>query len=159
MAYLLIQVVICVLFVRFIEIIMSCWSLNRRPLTFFVPTFNLDLNRKLKEKLDKEIPVITVVAITGTTEQSAVDPVNAIVHLRGKFRTKVRITLTLYDFIMIVPIFVVSWIIFDIINREFKQNSMAGSTIANNFANGRRSSAVVTAHPSSSKAVICYIYI
>ena len=108
MAYLLIQVVICVLFVRFIEIIMSCWSLNRRPLTFFVPTFNLDLNRKLKEKLDKEIPVITVVAITGTTEQSAVDPVNAIVHLRGKFRTKVRITLTLYDFIMIVPIFVVS---------------------------------------------------
>ena len=159
MAYLLIQVVICMLFVPFIEISMSCWSLNRRPVAFFVPTFNLDLNRKLKEKLDKEIPVITVVAITGTTEQSAVDPVNAIVHLRGKFRTKVRITLTLYDFIMIVPIFVVSWIIFDIINREFKQNSMAGSTIANNFANGRRSSAVVTAHPSSSKAVICYIYI
>ena len=159
MAYLLIQVVICMLFVPFIEISMSCWSLNRRPLAFFVPTFNLDLNRKLKEKLDKEIPVITVVAITGTTEQSAVDPVNAIVHLRGKFRTKVRITLTLYDFIMIVPIFVVSWIIFDIINREFKQNSMAGSTIANNFGNGRRSSAVVTAHPSSSKAVICYIYI
>ena len=157
MAYLLIQVVICMSFVRFIEISMSCWSLNRRPLTFFVPTFNLDLNRKLKEKLDKEIPVITVVAITGTTEQSAVDPVNAIVHLRGKFRTKVRITWTLYDFIMIVPIFVVSWIIFDIINREFKQNSMAGSTIANNFANGRRSSAVVTAHPSSSKAVILCI--
>ena len=79
------------LFVPFIEISMSCWSLNR-SLAFFVPTFNLDLNRKLKEKLDKEIPVITVVAITGTTEQSAVDPVNAIVHLRGKFRTKVRIT-------------------------------------------------------------------
>ena len=154
MAYLLIQVVICMLFVPFIEISMSCWSLNRRPLAFFVPTFNLDLNRKLKEKLDKEIPVITVVAITGTTEQSAVDPVNAIVHLRGKFRTKVRITLTLYDFIMIVPIFVVSWIIFDIINREFKQNSMAGSTIANNFANGRQSRAVVTPPPSSSKAVI-----
>ena len=92
MAYLLIQVAICVLFVRCIEISMSCWSLNRRPLTFFVPTFNSDLNRKLKEKLDKEIPVITLVAITGTTEQSAVDPVNAIVHLRGKFRTKVRIT-------------------------------------------------------------------
>ena len=157
MAYLLIHVVICMLFVPFIEISMSCWSLNRRPLAFFVPTFNLDLNRKLKEKLDKEIPVITVVAITGTTEQSAVDPVNAIVHLRGKFRTKVRITWTLYDFIMIVPIFVVSWIIFDIINREFKQNSMAGSTIANNFANGRCSSAVVTAHPSSSKAVILCI--
>jgi len=92
MAYFLIQVVICMLFVRFIEISMSCWSLNRRPLAFFEPTFNLDLNRKLKEKLDKEIPVITVAAITGTTEQSAVDPVNAIVHLREKFRTKVRIT-------------------------------------------------------------------
>ena len=120
MAYLLIQVVICMLFVPFIEISMSCWSLNRRPLAVFVPTFNLDLNRKLKEKLDKEIPVITVVAITGTTEQSAVDPVNAIVHLRRTFRTKVRITRTLYAFIseilatvfiiliMIVPIFVVS---------------------------------------------------
>ena len=120
MAYLLIQVVICMLFVPFIEISISCWSLNRRPLAFFVPTFNLDLNRKLKEKLDKEIPVITVVAITGTTEQSAVDPVNAIVHLRRTFRTKVRITRTLYAFIseilatvfiiliMIVPIFVVS---------------------------------------------------
>ena len=92
MAYLLIQVVICMLFVPFIEISMSYWSLNRTPLAFFVPTFNLDLNCKLKEKLDKEIPVITVVAITGTTEQSAVDPVNAIVHLRRKFRTKVRIT-------------------------------------------------------------------
>ena len=100
--------------------------IESKTINIFVPTFNLDLNRKLKEKMDKEIPVITVVAITGTTEQSAVDPVNAIVHLRGKFRTKVRITWTLYDFIseilatvfiiliMIVPIFVVSWIIFDI---------------------------------------------
>ena len=92
MANLRIQVVICMLFVPFIEMSMSCWSLNRRPLTFFVPTFDLDLKRTLKEKLDKQIPVITVVAITGSTEQSAVDPVNAIVHLRGKFRTKVGIT-------------------------------------------------------------------
>ena len=52
----------------------------------------LDLNLILKEKLDKEIPVITVVAVTGTTEQGAVDPVTAIVHLREKFRMKVRIT-------------------------------------------------------------------
>ena len=66
--------------------------IESKTINIFVPTFNLDLNRKLKEKMDKEIPVITVVAITGTTEQSAVDPVNAIVHLRGKFRTKVRIT-------------------------------------------------------------------
>ena len=49
----------------------------------------LELNRTLKEKLDKEIPVINVVAVTGTTEQSAVDPVTAIVDLREKFRTKV----------------------------------------------------------------------
>ena len=52
----------------------------------------LDLNRILKEKLDKEIPVITVVAVTGTTEQGAVDSVTAVVYLREKFRMKVRIT-------------------------------------------------------------------
>ena len=52
----------------------------------------LDLNRILKDKLDKEIPVITVVAVTGTTEQGAVDPVTAVVYSREKFRMKVRIT-------------------------------------------------------------------
>ena len=59
----------------------------------------LDLNRTLKEKLDKEIPVITVVAVTGTTEQGAVDPVTAVVYSREKFRMKVRITWTVFDFI------------------------------------------------------------
>jgi len=47
-----------------------------------------ELKRTLKEKLEHEIPVITVVAVTGTTEESAVDPVTAIVESRQKFRTK-----------------------------------------------------------------------
>lgn len=48
-----------------------------------------DLKRILKEKLEQKIPVITVVGVAGTTEESAVDPVTAIVDLRQKFRMKV----------------------------------------------------------------------
>ena len=44
---------------------------------------HLELNRT-KERMDREMPVITVVAVTGTTEQSAVDPVTANVHLRER---------------------------------------------------------------------------
>lgn len=50
-----------------------------------------ELKRILKEKLAQEIPVITVVAVMGTTEESAVDPVTAVVDLREKFRRKVWI--------------------------------------------------------------------
>lgn len=49
----------------------------------------LELERILKEKLDNEIPVITVVSVMGTTEESAVDPLTEILELRKKFRTKV----------------------------------------------------------------------
>lgn len=49
----------------------------------------LELERILKEKLDNEIPVITVVSVMGTTEESAVDPLTEILELRKQFRTKV----------------------------------------------------------------------
>ncbi|XP_068718076.1 uncharacterized protein [Montipora capricornis] len=45
-----------------------------------------DLRRVLKVKKEKEIPVISVVAIMGTTEESAVDPLTDILDLRDKFR-------------------------------------------------------------------------
>ena len=73
----------------------SCFSLKDNIYFYGI----LDLNRILQEKLDKEIPVITVVAVTGTTEQGAVDPVTAVVYSREKFRMKVRITWSISDFI------------------------------------------------------------
>lgn len=50
-----------------------------------------ELERALREKLKQRIPVITVLAVMGTTEESAVDPLTEIVDLREKFRTKVRV--------------------------------------------------------------------
>ena len=49
------------------------------------------MKRILKEKLDNEIPIIAVVSVMGTTEESAVDPLTEILELRQKFRTKVRL--------------------------------------------------------------------
>ena len=48
-----------------------------------------DLRRVLKVKKENEIPVISVVAIMGTTEESAVDPLTDILDLRDKFRKQV----------------------------------------------------------------------
>ncbi|KAK2567754.1 L-tyrosine decarboxylase [Acropora cervicornis] len=44
-----------------------------------------DLTRILTLKLEKEIPVISVVAIMGTTEESAVDPLTEVLNIREKF--------------------------------------------------------------------------
>ena len=49
-----------------------------------------DLKRVLEEKLEQEIPVITVVSVMGTTEESAVDPLTEILDLRKKISKKVR---------------------------------------------------------------------
>lgn len=56
----------------------------------------LELKRILQEKLDNEIPVITVVSVMGTTEESAVDPLTEILELRKQFRTKVRLVCNVY---------------------------------------------------------------
>ena len=57
-----------------------------------------DLKRVLEEKLEQEIPVITVVSVMGTTEESAVDPLTEILDLRKKFGKKVR-----FDFLHYSP--------------------------------------------------------
>lgn len=57
-----------------------------------------DLKRVLEEKLKQEIPVITVVSVMGTTEESAVDPLTEILDLRKKISKKVR-----FDFLHYSP--------------------------------------------------------
>jgi len=39
--------------------------------------------------MEQEIPVITVVSVMGTTEESAVDPLSEILDFRHTFRKKV----------------------------------------------------------------------
>lgn len=65
---------------------------NSLILTSALHLLVLELKRILQEKLEKEIPVITVVSVMGTTEESAVDPLTEILEMRQKFRTKVRRT-------------------------------------------------------------------
>ena len=57
-----------------------------------------DLKRVLEEKLEQEIPVITVVSVMGTTEESAVDPLTEILDFGKKFSKKVR-----FDFLHYSP--------------------------------------------------------
>lgn len=47
-----------------------------------------DLEKQLNECLEKKQPVLTVVAVIGSTEESAVDPLKGILDLREKFREK-----------------------------------------------------------------------
>lgn len=63
---------------------------NSIDLVFLFHQFS-ELEKTLKQKLKHNIPVITVLAVMGTTEESAVDPLTEILDLREKFRTKVRL--------------------------------------------------------------------
>src|SRR5207245_10530046 len=47
-----------------------------------------ELKKKLDECLDEKQPVIAVVAVIGSTEESAVDPLRAIIDLRQAYREK-----------------------------------------------------------------------
>lgn len=47
-----------------------------------------ELSEKLYECLEKKIPVMNVIAIIGTTEESSVDPLNEILDLRNDLRKK-----------------------------------------------------------------------
>ncbi|MBD0326339.1 MAG: decarboxylase, partial [Pyrinomonadaceae bacterium] len=46
------------------------------------------LRQKLQQFLDEKRPVYTVVAVIGTTEESAIDPIADVVSLRDEFRSK-----------------------------------------------------------------------
>ena len=48
------------------------------------------LKNILEKHLEKEIPVVAVVAVMGTTEESAIDPLTEILKIRKDFSKKVR---------------------------------------------------------------------
>jgi len=48
------------------------------------------LKNILEKHLQKEIPVVAVVAVMGTTEDSAIDPLTEILKIRKDFSKKVR---------------------------------------------------------------------
>ena len=50
----------------------------------------LELSKKLEHFLINKIPVITCVAIVGTTREGAVDPIRGLHNLRQQFRMKVN---------------------------------------------------------------------
>ena len=60
------------------------YSLTANPLPFVE-----DLKVILMEKMEQEIPVISVVPVIGTTEEGAVDPLVEILALRDDFRKQV----------------------------------------------------------------------
>jgi len=48
-----------------------------------------DLIDKLRECQEKEIPVLSVVPVIGTTEESAVDPLDKILEIRDRAKEEV----------------------------------------------------------------------
>ena len=52
------------------------------------------MKRVLAEKMQQEIPVITVAVVMGTTEESAVDPLTDVLDLRDEFRKQVSEVIT-----------------------------------------------------------------
>lgn len=67
-----------------VKVFRKRYSLTANPLPFVE-----DLNLILMEKMEQEIPVITVVPVIGTTEEGAVDPLVEILALRDDFRKQV----------------------------------------------------------------------
>ena len=49
----------------------------------------LDLRQQLMECVKESIPVISVTAVIGSTEESAIDPLTEILDMREEFKTKV----------------------------------------------------------------------
>ena len=55
------------------------------------------LKKTLEKQLAKKIPVVAVVAVMGTTEESAIDPLTEILKIRKEFSKKVRDIASLKD--------------------------------------------------------------
>jgi glutamate/tyrosine decarboxylase-like PLP-dependent enzyme len=49
----------------------------------------LDLRKELQTCVEKAIPVISVTAVIGSTEESAIDPLTEILDIREEFKKKV----------------------------------------------------------------------
>lgn len=56
------------------------------------------LKNTLEKHLEKEIPVVAVVAVMGTTEERAIDPLTEILKIRKDFSKKVRDIPAIYHF-------------------------------------------------------------
>ena len=56
------------------------------------------LELTLKEKMMNQIPVISVISIMGTTEESAVDPLDEILFIREKLSKEVSLSFCLIFF-------------------------------------------------------------
>ena len=62
-------------------------------------SFNFIVLKNILEKhLEKEIPVVAVVAVMGTTEDSAIDPLTEILKIRKDLSKKVRDRPAVYHF-------------------------------------------------------------
>lgn len=57
---------------------------------FTLVGFFVGLRDILEEKLINQIPVVSVVAVMGTTEESAVDPLLEIIEIRNEMRSRVQ---------------------------------------------------------------------
>lgn len=55
------------------------------------------MKNTLEKHLEKEIPVVAVVAVMGTTEESAIDPLTEILKIRKELSRKVRDIASLKD--------------------------------------------------------------
>ena len=51
----------------------------------------IELRAELTKCLTEQIPVLMVVAVLGSTEESAIDPLSEICDMREEFANKVRI--------------------------------------------------------------------
>ena len=52
--------------------------------------FYLELSEKLEHFLMKKIPVMTCVAVIGSTDEGAIDPIHGLHGLRKHFRRRVK---------------------------------------------------------------------
>lgn len=53
--------------------------------------FYLELRERLQKCVDGAIPVISVTAVIGSTEESAIDPLTEVLDIREEFKRKVGI--------------------------------------------------------------------
>lgn len=89
---------------------------------FFV---NSGLKKILQEKMHNEIPVISVISIMGTTEESAVDPLEDIFEIRKELSTleKVYLILTpvdeVFSYVELVVVRVNHWLTLVCLNVSF----------------------------------------
>ena len=59
------------------------------------------LKEKLKKHLELKIPIISMVAVIGSTEESAVDPIYEIFEMREEFKKQVRLARLIFKYFFV----------------------------------------------------------